>query len=242
MADDLYNSSDLNSVLRTLSSLAPQGSSQTIPQTHQLSTPAPLHRSEKARQPQPRPPQPSNGPADSSNITTWPAALRYIMRTVGQNEETQHRIRGMIRSQHHHERQWFNAREALIKQQRGRPEKQKELDAVLRSIGAPVDTKEADTAEQDFAAEVAAYDTKVYRAASQMTDALISELRGLGIPFFKIRTDLIQDSPSGTGTPGSSVAQIQEPDLTGVSSQITKSELVKLQQRMLELLEDLCKE
>jgi hypothetical protein len=53
------------------------------------------------------------------------------MRTVGQNEETQHRIRGMIRSQHHHERQWFNAREALIKQQRGRPEKQKELDAVL---------------------------------------------------------------------------------------------------------------
>jgi hypothetical protein len=89
---------------------------------------------------------------------------------------------------------------------------------------------------------VAAYDTKVYRAASQMTDALISELRGLGIPFFKIRTDLIQDSPAGTGTPDSGVAKIQEPDPTGVSSQITKSELVKLQQRMLELLEDLCKE
>lgn len=131
MADDLYNSSDLNSVLRTLSSLAPQGISQTTPQPHQLSTPAPLHRSEKAHQPQPRPPRSSNGPADPSNITTWPAALRYVMRTVGQNEETQHRIRGMIRSQHHHERQWFNAREALIKQQRGRPEKQKELDAVL---------------------------------------------------------------------------------------------------------------
>jgi hypothetical protein len=75
-----------------------------------------------------------------------------------------------------------------------------------------------------------------------MTDALISELRGLGIPFFKIRTDLVQDSPTGTGTPGSSVAQIQESDPTRVSSQITKSELVKLQQRMLELLEDLCKE
>jgi hypothetical protein len=75
-----------------------------------------------------------------------------------------------------------------------------------------------------------------------MTDALISELRGLGIPFFKIRKDLIQDSSTGTGTPGSSVAQIQEPNPTRVSSQITKSELVKLQQRMLELLEDLCKE
>ena len=53
------------------------------------------------------------------------------MRTVGQNEETQARIRGVIRSQHRHEQQWFGAREALLKQQQRRPEKQRELDAVL---------------------------------------------------------------------------------------------------------------
>ncbi|OQD85009.1 hypothetical protein PENANT_c011G07537 [Penicillium antarcticum] len=238
MADNLYNPADLNSVLRTLSSLAPQGT----PQPHQPSTPAPLHRPEKPRQPQPRPPRPSNGLADPSNIITWSAALRHVMRTVGQNEELQHRIRGMIRSQHHHERQWFNARDALIRQQRGRPEKQKELDAVLRSIGAPVATKEAETAEQEFAAEIAAYDAKVHRAASQMSDALMSELRGLGIPFFKIHPNLIQDSSTGTGTPDSGAAKTQESDSTGGPSQITKSDLEGLQQRMLELLEDLCKE
>jgi hypothetical protein len=53
------------------------------------------------------------------------------MRTVGQNEETQLRIRGMIRGQHRHEQNWFQARQTLIKQQQGRPQKQRELDAVL---------------------------------------------------------------------------------------------------------------
>jgi hypothetical protein len=53
------------------------------------------------------------------------------MRTVGQSEETQLRIRGMIRSQHRHEQNWFDSRQALIKQQEGRPQKQRELDAVL---------------------------------------------------------------------------------------------------------------
>ncbi|KAJ5747226.1 uncharacterized protein N7511_008922 [Penicillium nucicola] len=242
MAENLYNPADLNSVLRTLSNLAPQGSSQATSQPPHSSSPAPLHRPEQPRQPQPRPPRPSNGLADPSNITTWPAALRHVMRTVGHNEELQHRIRGMIRSQHHHERQWFSAREALIKQQRGRPEKQKELDAVLRSIGAPVDTKEAATAEQDFAIEIAAYDAKVHRAASQMSNALTSELRGFGIPFFKIHPNLIQDSSTEAGTSNSGSTKTQESDITGATSQITKSELEALQQRMLDLLEDLCKE
>lgn len=76
-------------------------------------------------------PSVSKSGTDPSTITTWPAALRHVMRTVSQNEETQLRIRGMIRSQHSHERNWFQAREALIKQQQGRPQKQRELDAVL---------------------------------------------------------------------------------------------------------------
>ena len=64
-------------------------------------------------------------------MTTWPAALRYVMRTVGQDEETQLRIRGFIRSQHSHERQWWKGREALLQRQQGRGEKKKQLDAVL---------------------------------------------------------------------------------------------------------------
>jgi hypothetical protein len=53
------------------------------------------------------------------------------MRAVGQSEETQLRIRGLIRSQHSHEQQWWKARETLLKKQQARGEKKKELDAVL---------------------------------------------------------------------------------------------------------------
>lgn len=68
---------------------------------------------------------------DSSTITTWPAALRYVMRTVAQNEDMQRRIRRLIQSQHDHEKQWWQGRETLVKKHRTRVEKKKELDAVL---------------------------------------------------------------------------------------------------------------
>lgn len=138
MGDGFYNASDLNSVLSTLSSLASQG--QGSSNQH---VPTPIHppkiiSSKSKPSEDPRPPQSritrpstSTSASDSSTITTWPAALKHVMRTVGQNEETQARIRGVIRSQHRHEQQWFQAREALLKQQQGRPEKQRELDAVL---------------------------------------------------------------------------------------------------------------
>ena len=147
MAEQNYNAADLNSVLQTLSSLAPQAqvSQNTTPapappkrsfSSTNTNTNAPPGQTQDPRQKYPQP-SPSNRPststsgANSSTITTWPIALRHVMRTVGQNEETQIRIRGMIRSQHHHEQSWFDSRQALIKQQQGRPQKQRELDAVL---------------------------------------------------------------------------------------------------------------
>ncbi|KAJ9489387.1 hypothetical protein VN97_g3914 [Penicillium thymicola] len=244
MGDGFYNASDLNSVLSTLSSLASQG--QGSPNQH---VPTPIHPartissktkpSEDPRTPQPKITRPSTSTSasDSSTITTWPAALKHVMRTVGQNEETQARIRGVIRSQHRHEQQWFQAREALLKQQQGRPEKQRELDAVLRSIGAPVKEEDGST-EKELAAEIATYDAKVHKAAVQMGDAIIAELRGLGIPFFTLRKELVEDNPSSIE--GSQPRS--QTESTGTTSlPIAKSELVNLQQRMLELLEDLCK-
>ncbi|RAK76026.1 uncharacterized protein BO72DRAFT_381092 [Aspergillus fijiensis CBS 313.89] len=152
---------------------------------------------------------------DSSSITTWNAALRHVMRTVSQHENLQSRIRWLIRRQHDHEKQWWQGREALVKKQQARTEKKKELDAVLRSVGAPVDNnKSISTAEEDQA-ELTNYDAKVYRASRQMADAMIAELRGLGIPFFNIRKDL---------------------------TLITRQDLLQLQRRILELLLDLCGE
>ena len=73
-----------------------------------------------------------------------------------------------------------------------------------------------------------------------MADALVAELRGLKVPFFVLNRNLIQDpSTSNTGTGAS------HRDVNGAgnaSSKLTHDEVANLQRRMLELLQDLCKE
>ncbi|KAF7718363.1 Uncharacterized protein PECH_001041 [Penicillium ucsense] len=236
MSEHLYNSSDLNSVLRTLSTLTnpavpsgdvlpkkaeihdPRGSR---PGVTQLAQSGPISPAKK--------PAPKSATVDPSTIITWPAALRYVMTTVGQDEETQLRIRGLITSQHKHEKQWWKAREALLERQRARGDKKKELDAVLRSIGAPVESTTAPDENADEL-ELAEYDRKVYQASVTMANALMAELRGLKIPFFVTQKSLIHQEAA----PSNSNEQ------TGDS--LTNSDLSNLQRRMLGLLEDICKE
>lgn len=141
-----YDSSNLDSVLKTLSGLASQhqsvqNTSTPPPPQHQSSRqPGSPQQRTQSRQPKESNPAPrhsdaptkhSTSTSNASTITTWPPALRHVMRTVGQNEETQLRIRGLIRSQHTHEQQWWRNREALVSRQQSRGEKKKELDAVL---------------------------------------------------------------------------------------------------------------
>lgn len=90
--------------------------------------------------------------------------------------------------------------------------------------------------EKENQAELSNYDAKVYKASAQMADALAAELRGLKIPFFALKQSLIAES-SVSGT-----AQDKDVLDDRASSKVSKSELVALQRRMLELLEDLCKE
>ncbi|KAJ5915464.1 hypothetical protein N7466_011397 [Penicillium verhagenii] len=226
---------DLNTVLQALSSLASQSGSsqipQLIPKQHHIAKPSRVEPNHTPRPVQTNLPKPSTPTIDPSTITTWPAALKYVMRTVGQNEETQLRIRGLIRSQHSHERQWWKGREALLQRQQARGDKKKELDAVLLSIGAPIDSKQLSTAEEDQA-ELTNYDAKIYKASVQMADALTSELRGLQIPFFVLKKSLIQDSLSSAEPDGAS----------GGDPRLSKSDLQDLQRRMLGMLEDLCKD
>lgn len=65
-----------------------------------------------------------------------------------------------------------------------------------------------------------------------MADALTAELRGHQIPFFVLKKSLVQDSASSAEPDGSSDKELK----------LSKSELIDLQRRMLQLLEDLCKE
>lgn len=133
MAEHPYNASDLNSVLQTLSSLTSQPSASQNASTSQpgVAVTVPRQSGETWSSQQPESTASQQPTTDPATITTWPAALRYVMRTVGQDEETQLRIRGLIRSQHSHERQWWNGREALVQRHQARGDKKKELDAVL---------------------------------------------------------------------------------------------------------------
>ncbi|GES63034.1 hypothetical protein ATEIFO6365_0002072400 [Aspergillus terreus] len=223
-----YNATDLNSVLQTLSAFSHQ-QSQSQPQSQYQPSPTEPPKdtninddsltppsSQSLPRPRPTPPQSQSHsqPQDTSSITTWPAALQHVMRAMSQNEDLQRRIRRLIQRQHDHERQWWQGREALCAKQRARGEKKKELDAVLRSVGAPVDDSQVSTAEEDKA-ELQNYDAKVYRASRQMADAMAAELRALRIPFFTVK-------PGAGG--------------------LTAEALATLQRRMLELLQDLCGE
>lgn len=147
MASQGYNAADLTSVLQTLSALStpanpdnnsyepsdplppsaivppqsqPPGSAENRPGVEATSEP-------RARAPG----NPAGVLGDTSSITTWPAALRHVMRAVSQSEDLQRRIRWLIQRQHDHEKQWWQGREALLKKQRARVDKKKELDKVL---------------------------------------------------------------------------------------------------------------
>ncbi|GFF31826.1 hypothetical protein IFM61606_07845 [Aspergillus udagawae] len=204
-------------------------SNQRTTGAHAPSAKAPLH------------PKAPSSIADSSSITTWPAALQHVMRAVSQNQDAQRRIRRLIQSQHDHERQWWQGREALLKKQKARVDKKKELDAVLRSVGAPVDdTKQVSTVEEDQA-ELTNYNAKVYRASKQMAEAMTFELRSLGIPFFTIKESLISDAPKASQHGISRRHQSSE-SASQHQTLLSRDELSVLQRRMLELLQDLCKE
>lgn len=136
MAEHSYNAPDLNSVLQTLSSLTSPTISSQNASTSQPEAPVAARRLSEGTRSMQVPPSTSSKTSgapttDPATITTWPAALRYVMRTVGQDVETQLRIRGLIRSQHSHERQWWKGREALVQRHQARGDKKKELDAVL---------------------------------------------------------------------------------------------------------------
>lgn len=106
------------------------------------------------------------------------------------------------------------------------------------SVGVPVDTtKEVSTAEENET-ELRIYDEKVYKASVQMIEAMTSELRALGVPFFVIRRDLLVDHPVQPDSREDSAKQQEQPR----QGPLTRDDLSALQRRMLDLLLDLCRE
>ncbi|KAI9367956.1 hypothetical protein BJX61DRAFT_547010, partial [Aspergillus egyptiacus] len=151
---ETYNSPDLNSILKTLSAFSNQAITQPpatheenndtyeppdafppqqsphYPQYRPISHPHQYHAGQSHSQSEPQAKATDKDTTPPSSITTWPAALKQVMRTVATNEEIQRRIRFLIQRQHDHEKQWWRGREALLQKQRSRKEKKKELDEV----------------------------------------------------------------------------------------------------------------
>lgn len=94
------------------------------------------------------------------------------------------------------------------------------------------------TTQEDLQ-EMTAYDTKVYRASIDMARAMSVELQSLGVPFFGIPEDKIRVGHQPYEVCDTS---IDRPPLTLSTESVDRKELVKLQKKMLELLEDMCKD
>jgi hypothetical protein len=269
----------LTSILQTLASYAPPNSSPgTQPQlpiqkdedNDEYAPPPPKQQSppdpRKALQPhtyqhqQPfsRPPSSSTDP---STLTTYPPSLRYISTLISTQPAIHQRITRLIREQHSHEKQWFRGRQDLIKRIKGRKERQKEADEVLRRLkagreilGLPVDDLDGkedgemtDGDEDDeekekelLRTELEGYDAKVWKAQRDMCEAVERELRGMGIPGFCIREGLVRRE----GSRGLRAIAGEEGggDGGGGQKSLSVQELVELKRKVLGLLGDLCGE
>jgi hypothetical protein len=84
-----------------------------------------------------------------------------------------------------------------------------------------------------MAKELESFDLKVYKAQLQMMKEFTSKLKGLGVPFFGTKSELVH-IPRKEANEGSSDGLGREKGL------ISEAELIKLQKRILAILEDLC--
>ena len=102
-----------------------------------------------------------------------------------------------------------------------------------KAVGGSTSIGTSNASPEELAQELETFDMKVYKAQMQMVREMTSKLRNMGVPFFGTRSDLVRPvgkEPSDEGGGSDEKAMIDEVDL------------VKLQRKMLAILEDLCKE
>ncbi|MCJ1320559.1 hypothetical protein MMC15_005899 [Xylographa vitiligo] len=173
---------------------------------------------------------------DPRSITTYPAALRHITKIVARNEATMCRLKKLISSQHQHERQWWDGREALIKQQGEREEGRKKVEDVLKSMGGKVSSQISGPTPAEDSAELLRYDKKVHRACVDMVNATRAELQSIGIPSFGIRHELIMRDDERDDEMNVEIST------TDRKRKLRSGGVLELQKKVLALLEDLCEE
>ncbi|KAF7959244.1 hypothetical protein EAE96_002759 [Botrytis aclada] len=169
---------------------------------------------------------------DPATIIDWSAGLRCVMRTISKHDHVLQEIRKMIKVQHEHEEQWWKSREALIERQAARKEGQKKLEEVLKAVGGATSSGASNTSPEELARELETFDIKVYKAQIQMVREMNGKLRNLGIPFFGTKSELVRKSDATN--------RVETTSTEGEKVMIDEDELVELQKKMLDILEDMC--
>jgi hypothetical protein len=174
--------------------------------------------------PRRRPAAPS---VDPSRITTWPVAQKYVIDNIYSHQTLASKIKQLIQNQHSQERQWWAEREALVSKHQGRVEKEKQIAALLQSMGGiAAPTKASNSGEEE--AELRRCDLKIHKAMTKLATDIDRELRSIGVPFYAIKHELVILEEGHTDR--------------ALSGRLDKGELRELQKRMLQLLEELFKE
>lgn len=110
------------------------------------------------------------------------------------------------------------------------------------SIGGTTAPTQSQSPEEKEA-ELAAYDMKVYRAQLQMQASMVTELKTLGVPFFGTNLDrIVDDSAFEPNSAERERATFDGESGDKWSPRISKTELLALQNRMVQFLEDMYKE
>jgi len=84
-----------------------------------------------------------------------------------------------------------------------------------------------------LAKELETFDMKVYKAQTQMVREMSARLRSLGVPFFGTKSELVRSPGKDAVGDGDGVQKEEK-------GTIDEADLVKLQRKMLGILEDLC--
>ena len=89
---------------------------------------------------------------------------------------------------------------------------------------------------EDLKRELKAFDNKVYNASEKLVGSMSAELKQLGVPFFGVQPDLVITLSRENKVPSDSTFEQR----AGLSrGKVSKSDLLELQRKMIQYLEDM---
>lgn len=113
------------------------------------------------------------------------------------------------------------------------------LSSLSKTIGS-TNTPTTPQTPEEKAAELAAFDQKLYKAQLDMNESMSQVLKHLGVPFFGTHAALILPDHDGKNDTDLKVIDVQG-DRPKWSPRITSKELMDLKRKMVGYLEDMYK-